>query len=726
MPNTGAPEVTFSEKDLSYYIAGVTQGRNCIQITARKGPVNEATLIGSMIQYRETYGLSIASSNSDLVCQRALDRGAVLYINRVVHYTDPTDNTTKTSELATLVLKNVNGDDTVTLNASSDGVWGNGLLVTITENDADSQRFDISISFPEQPEMNESFKALSMNNADERYAVAFLNLNSKLLKAEDMNAGNPFEGDEVEVDGSTFIAGTDFPVTPSDIPAMASILADLIDALTDVNATAAATVVNIVAATAGVGGNAITLSATSIGPNITASGANLAGGADAASATGTVTYGAPNNGDTITVGGTVFTKAAAPSPTEFSTIAELTALIAALASVNASDNGAVITITAATAGVAGNAITLSKTGAALTLSGATLTGGAAAVAATGTITLAAEPVVIDNPAVIGPVPLAGGADGLAGLDDDDWIGDSAAGTGLHAFNDIDDAFGVGNPEAPSPTVIAAGIAYCENREDMVYYCEPGPTVLDAPEALKFRRGEAPYDHSAFNSSYGAMYFGRPKVRSPKTNSIIDISTIGDVFGVLAYNDSKAEAWFAPAGFQRGRLLNTLGVHYNVGTPARKAELDSLSNNQINSIVDFPEDGSMIYDEQTLQRLPSALQSLHIRRLLIYMRKSLKKVNKIHLFEPNDPITWRKVFNLIDPFMADLQSRRAFYEYRIQCDQDAVSINDAILNTPEKIDQGIFTCRIFIKPTRSLRYFGIEAAITKSNADFSELLNIQQL
>lgn len=725
MPN-GAPEVTFTEQDLSFFIAGVTEGRNCIQVTARRGPVNEAVLIGSMIQYRETYGISIASSNSDLVCQRALDRGAVLYVNRVVHYTDPTDNTTKTSVAASLILKNANGDDTITLEASSDGVWGNGVLITITENEADEQRFDISINFPEQPSLNESFKALSMNNADERYAVAFLNLNSKLVTAEDMESGNPFEGDEIEVDGSTFIAGTDFPVTPTDIPAMASIVADLIDAVADVGATAVNNVVTVTADVAGAAGNAITISATSIGPNIVASGANLAGGADAVAATGTVTYGAPNNGDTITVAGTVFTKAAAPSPTEFSTIAELTALIDGLATVSATDNGAVITITASTPGVGGNAITLSKTGAALTLSGATLTGGAAAVAASGTFTFASEPVVIDNPVAVGPVPLTGGEDGLASLDDDDWIGDSAAGTGLHAFDDIDDAFGVGCPEAPSPTVIAAGIAYCENREDMVYYCEPGPTVLDAPEALKFRKGEVPYDHAAFNSSYGAMYFGRPKVRSPKTNSIIDISTIGDIFGVLAYNDAKAEAWFAPAGFQRGRVPNTLGVHYNVGTPARKAELDSLSNNQINSIVDFPEDGTMIYDEQTLQRIPSALQSLHIRRLLIYMRKALLKINRIWLFEPNDPITWRRVFNLIDPWMADLLSRRAFYEYRIQCDQDAKSISEAILNTPEKIDQGIFTCRIFIKPTRTLRYFGIEAVITKSNADFNELLNIQQL
>ncbi len=92
-------------------------------------------------------------------------------------------------------------------------------------------------------------------------------------------------------------------------------------------------------------------------------------------ATDTVTYGAPSNGDTLVVNGTTFTKAAAGSPTEFSTIGELTALIEGLANISSGDNGTVITITADTVGLAGNAYTLSKTGSALTLSGATFSGG---------------------------------------------------------------------------------------------------------------------------------------------------------------------------------------------------------------------------------------------------------------------------------------------------------------------------------------------------------------
>jgi len=725
---TGAAKVTFTERDLSFFIQAVTQGRNCVQITARRGPVNEVKLIGSMKQFQEIYGLPTDSSDSDIVVQRAFDRGAVLYINRVVHYTDPSVATSITAAKASLTLKDQEDRDTLKIDAANEGLWGNTLVITITANDIDSDRFDLAIDYPEQPELSETYRYLTMNQNDtEYYAIKVINDQSKLVKLIDMEAGDPFENDSVTVGADTFDAGDDFTINVDDIPLMSSSLKDAINATSvSVTATSLSNVVSLAAATPGAAGNAIALSAITGGSNIQVSAATLTGGLDAVAASGTITYGVPADGDVITIDGNTFTKVSLPpGANEFSDITELTALIQALANVNATDDGLIITIAASNPGSAGNAIPMtssSVTG--LTLSGPSLSGGIDAVAATGTVTFSSDPVTVDNPIAIVPTNLAGGTDGLSGLDDDDWIGNPATRTGLYAFDDIDDAFGLACPENTSPAVVAAGIAYCENREDMVYYSEPPATVDSAEEAIDFRLGQGAWVHAAFNSSYGAMYFGRPKIRSPKTNDITDISLIGDVFGVHSYNDAKSEVWFAPAGLQRGRIPNTLGIHYNVGTPGRSSEMDDLVNNQISPIVDFSDEGTVIWGEQTLQRAPSALQSLHIRRLLIYMRKALLKINRIYLFEPNDPVTWRRVFNLINPWMEDLLKRRAFYEYLIQCDQDAKGIGDAILNTPERIDRGEFVCRLFIKPTRTLKYFGIEAVITKSNANFKELLDIR--
>lgn len=725
MNPTGAAKVIFTEEDLSYFIANITDGRACIQIRARKGPINSPTLQGSTKSFRETYGLPLADTDSDQVVQRALDRGAVLYVNRVAHYTDPVDPTTLEAVAAALTLKNSADVDTLTLTASSEGTWGNTVLVTISENESDSERFDMSLVFPEQPDLNETFTALTMNNDDPRYAVTFINENSKLVVATDEDAGNPFDGDTVAVDGTTFTIGDDVPIDINNIDTMAESLAALVEALADVNATALSNVVTVEAATPGTAGNSITLAVTSAGSNIAISGSTLSGGAAAVAASSTITYGAPSNGDTLSVAGSTFTKAAAGSGTEFSTIGELTALINALATVNATDNGTTITVTAATPGAAGNAITIAKTGSALTLGNATgghLNSGADAVAATGTITFDPTPTVIDNPADVGPVALTGGEDGGA-VDDDDWIGDSAAGNGFHAFDDIDDALRLGCPEGSSGTVMTAGVAYCENRKDMIYIGETPPTVTNVEEALEFRKGTGSFTHAAFNSSYGTLYFGRPEVRSSKTNSIVNISNVGDVMAVHAYSAKVGEPWFAPAGLRRGKVPNALGIHYNVGTPGREEERNSLVNNQVNPIVDFANDGVVVFDQLTLQSVPSSLRFINVRMLLIIMRKALTQINRIDLFEPNDPATWRMVFNRIDPWLLDLMGRRAFYDYRIQCDQDAPSADKAVLNTPARLENGEFVCRIYIKPTLSIRFFMIEAVITKTSTNFQELIDI---
>lgn len=100
---------------------------------------------------------------------------------------------------------------------------------------------------------------------------------------------------------------------------------------------------------------------------------------NAVAATGSITYGSPVATDTVVVDGNTFTcVAATPAAGEFSSISELTALVTALASVNATDNGTVISIVAATKGVAGNALALSVGGGntgTLAVSGAHLTAG---------------------------------------------------------------------------------------------------------------------------------------------------------------------------------------------------------------------------------------------------------------------------------------------------------------------------------------------------------------
>ncbi|HAN09086.1 MAG TPA: hypothetical protein DCP90_00550 [Clostridiales bacterium] len=205
-------------------------------------------------------------------------------------------------------------------------------------------------------------------------------------------AGAPVDDELITVNGTIYgldvdndgTAGDDVTIDYSgaaDDTARAAALVGAINTYEDANddditAANALGVITLTANVAGVAGNAITL--VEAATNVTVSGATLGAGAGVDG----------SNAGTVIVNGTTFTYDATPAANEYSSAEELEELVEAVAGVDSTVAGNVITVTAAATGTAGNAITLAKTGAAA-VSGATLTGGLDAV---GTVTIAALPV----------------------------------------------------------------------------------------------------------------------------------------------------------------------------------------------------------------------------------------------------------------------------------------------------------------------------------------------
>lgn len=171
------------------------------------------------------------------------------------------------------------------------------------------------------------------------------------------------ENATVTVAGHVLTQGTDWTASVSSGTTGAS-LSDAINALVVVASTHNAYgVIYATAATAGTAGNSITL-ASSDGTNLALGGATFSGGIDAA---------------TLTVAGHVLTESTDfdAVTSSITTAGNIHTAVNALSEVNSTDNGdGSVTITAATAGSAGNSIALASSDAVnLALSGAVLTGG---------------------------------------------------------------------------------------------------------------------------------------------------------------------------------------------------------------------------------------------------------------------------------------------------------------------------------------------------------------
>jgi phage tail sheath protein FI len=296
---------------------------------------------------------------------------------------------------------------------------------------------------------------------------------------------------------------------------------------------------------------------------------------------------------------------------------------------------------------------------------------------------------------------------LAVFPDADYIGDPSQHTGLYAFGEIDALNMLMVPGVTTAPVLAAAIAWCEGRHDVLLIADT-PVLLEPLEAVDFRKGQGLYTHAAFNSSYAALYYPWLEISDPLTNRKKLIPPCGAVAGCYARSDDKTHVWYAPAGIDRGRIFNALSLAYKTS----RGERDVLYPEGVNVIAVFPDTGLNIWGQRTLQSQPSALDRVNVRRLMMYIEEAIAESSRFVVFEPNHPQTWRALKRLIQPFLQDIKEKGGLYDFAVQCDAET--------NTPAVIDRNEMVCRIFVKPTRTAEFIELNFVLTTTGADFKEI------
>ena len=185
---------------------------------------------------------------------------------------------------------------------------------------------------------------------------------------------------------------------------------------------------------------------------------------------------------------------------------------------------------------------------------------------------------------------------------------------------------------------------------------------------------------------------------------------GDMAGLCLQTAEVSEAWFSPAGFQRGVLRNAIKLAY---TPT-KTQRDRLYANRVNPIVAFPGQGVVLFGDKTALGFASAFDRINIRRLFLVVERVIQSAAKAQLFEQNDESQRSLFVNIIEPYLRDVQGRRGITDFLIKCD----STN----NTPEAVDRGEFYAEIFIKPTRTINYITLTFVATRTGVAFTEVAN----
>jgi len=209
-----------------------------------------------------------------------------------------------------------------------------------------------------------------------------------------------------------------------------------------------------------------------------------------------------------------------------------------------------------------------------------------------------------------------------------------------------------------------------------------------------------------SSNYGATYYPWVQLYSSNLGKAVWCPPSTVVGGVLAFNDQVGAEWFAPAGLNRGGIPSILLVERRL----QQSQRDTLYSGNVNPIATFPGSGVCIYGQKTLQRKPTSLDRVNVRRLLIALKREIGKISNTLVFEQNTTVTRNRFLSQVNPFLESVVQRQGLYAYKVVMDDSN--------NTADVIDRNQLVGQIYIQPAKTVEFIILNFNLSPTGAQFS--------
>jgi hypothetical protein len=248
----------------------------------------------------------------------------------------------------------------------------------------------------------------------------------------------------------------------------------------------------------------------------------------------------------------------------------------------------------------------------------------------------------------------------------------------------------------------------EIRKDCVAFISPDDAIVRSNVGAESTVLNA-WRGALSDSSYAVVDSGYKYMYDRYNDVYRYVPLNGDIAGLCARTDLTNDAWWSPAGFNRGQIKNIVKLRFN----PTKTQRDDLYQNSINPVATFPGQGTILDGDKTLTSKPSAFDRINVRRLFITLEKAIGKIANYSLFEFNDDFTRTQFKNLINPYLRQVQSRRGITDFLVVC--------DTTNNTGQVIDSNQFVGDIYIKPNRSINFIQLNFVAVRTGVAFSTII-----
>lgn len=245
---------------------------------------------------------------------------------------------------------------------------------------------------------------------------------------------------------------------------------------------------------------------------------------------------------------------------------------------------------------------------------------------------------------------------------------------------------------------------CTVRRDCISFIDPYYTdVVGVASPASIIRNLIATRNEMGSTSYSEMHSAWKYQYDRFNDEYFWLPLGGDIAGLCSRVDYDYYPWYSPAGLNRGQIKNCIKLSHHEPLYMR----DALYINGINPVVSFPNQGTVLYGDKTLQAKPSAFDRINVRRLFIYLERSIVSRSKYYLFELNDPYTREALKQEIGSFLAWVKANRGVYAYKVVCDGSN--------NTPETIDRYELHADIFIQPAKTINFIQLNFIATRTGA-----------
>jgi uncharacterized protein len=299
----------------------------------------------------------------------------------------------------------------------------------------------------------------------------------------------------------------------------------------------------------------------------------------------------------------------------------------------------------------------------------------------------------DNLPAITSQNLTGGDDGLTGLVDVDFIGDSTTETGLHGFDTKKGIRILCVPGRATAGVQNATLSYAEvTRNGSMFVVLDPPANLSATQMITYVETTASLLES---SEFGAIYWPRVKILNPNATVFgndenIVVAPSGIICGVYARTDASQEGgiYQPPAGIERGILTGVVGF-----------ETDDVLKEEVRDLV-FPKRVNPLTTDDGLPRFidgPLTLKStgnfptVAERRGVIHIEQSIVIGTAFARHSNNDATLRARFERTVRAFLTE-QMRVGAFRSRNPATAFSVDVGPG-LNTEAVIFAGKLIARI---------------------------------